>query len=1135
MLGVYRMQESPSGPGKALRASARVPYLLPGLLALLTIAIGATAWRFHLQQKAAFESEVKSRLLAIADSKVRQINEWRQERLGEARTLMDDPLAQAVFARVIDGRATPEEGGQAAGLLASLCRNLHYAGAVLVDLKGHVPMFEGRLFGDGAHFQALMQVVLRSGDIVERDMHLSADSSEAHLGVNVPLRLGGRGPIFGAVMLSIDPREYASSMQTWPVPSRSGEVLVVRREDDSVVYLTDLRDRPGTALRYRVPISRGDLAAVMAVNGSQGNLEALDYRGVPVFAAVRPVPGTNWYLIVKMDSDEVWAPLRRGNTMLGVTAISLTLALGALLFVLWRRHQVEVYRELYESSTARRALAEQYDYLSRFANDVILLLGPDGAIVKANDRAADLYGYPIEELGRMNLRELRAESAQPAFETDWRLAGDRNSLIFETLHRSKEGREFPVEMSVRSLEVERRVYRQAIIRDISDRKLAEQELSQSEARFRQVVESAPYGILVADGLEILYVNPTAERLFGATRAGELVGQSALRLVGAGDREEVIRRVRMFRSGEALPVVERRCMRLDGKEFWATVSATPIEYNEFPAALLFFQDVTEHKRATEQRRQLEEQLRHSQKMESVGRLAGGVAHDFNNYLTVINGYCDMLLPDAPPESALGDGLREIRAAGERAASVTRQLLAFSRKQVAAPRALSLNQTITDSGKMLRRLIGEQIEIVTRLAENLPDVLADAGQMDQVLMNLAINARDAMPSGGRIEIETCEAVLDEAGAGKHPQARQGRYVVFTVSDTGAGMTPEVQSQIFEPFFTTKGVGHGTGLGLCTAYAIVQQAGGWIAVESVPQQGTSFRIWLPAVTRPVTARADTRRPAQAAESEATLLVVEDQADVRRLALSILRLQGYRLLEAENASRALAVSDGHSGAIDLLVTDVIMPGMNGRELADRLVAKRPGMKVLYISGYSGDALSRQGCLEPGTEYLPKPFSPNELSGKVREVLRTAAPARRTVLVIDDDSAVSGLLQRILRGAGYHVLVAADGRIGMETVGREAVDLVITDLVMPEQEGIETVKRLHMQRPKLPVIAISGAFGGSCLKAAAMLGAAATLAKPIAADELLRVVGRCMAAGDGDGVEIAAEVADTGMHGDCTQSGAMG
>ena len=926
MLGVYKMQESPSGPGKALRASARVPYLLLGLLALLTIAIGATAWKLHLQQKAAFESEVKSRLLAIADSKVRQINEWRQERLGQARTLMEDPLAQAIFARVIDGRATPEERGRAAGLLASLCRNLHYAGAVLVDLKGHVPMFEGRLFGDGAHFQALMQVVLRAGDIVERDMHLRADSSDAHLGVNVPLRVGGRGPIFGAVMLSIDPREYTSSLQTWPVPSRSGEVLVVRREDDSVVYLTDLRGRPGTALHYRVPISRGDLPSVMAVSGAQGNLEAVDYRGVPVFAALRPVPGTNWYLIVKMDSDEVWAPLRRGTTMLEVTAISLALALGALLFVLWRRHQVEVYRELYESSTARRALAEQYDYLSRFANDVILLLGPDGAIVKANDRAADLYGYPIEELGRMNLRDLRAPSALPAFETDWRLAGDRNSLIFETLHRSKDGREFPIEMSVRSLEVERRVYRQAIIRDISERKLAELELSQSEARFRQVVENAPYGILVADGLEILYVNPTAERLFGASRAGELVGQSALRLVSDAEREGVIQRVRMFRSGEALPVVERRCMRLDGKEFWATVSATRNRVQRLSGGAAVFRGrdrAQAGRRTTPAARGAIAALAENGERGTACRGRGARFQQLPHGDQRLLRYA--AAGRAAGERPWGRAARDSRRRG--AGGVGDPAVAGVQPQAtggAAP--ICLNQTITDSGKMLRRLIGEQIEIVTRLAEDLPDVMADAGQMDQVLMNLAINARDAMPSGGRIEIETREAVPDEAACGGASTGEAGalRGVL--------GFRYRGRDDAGDPGADFRAVFHhqrrGTWYRPGAVYGLRHRgAGRWVdrSGERSRSRGTTFRVWLPAVTRPETARAEMGRSAQGAEGEATLLVVEDQADVRRLALSILKLQGYHLLEAENA-RPRAGCQRRPRRGDRPAGDgCVMPGMNG------------------------------------------------------------------------------------------------------------------------------------------------------------------------------------------------------------------
>ncbi|MCU1237338.1 MAG: multi-sensor hybrid histidine kinase [Candidatus Solibacter sp.] len=1100
------MYEPPSGPGKALRASARAPYLLFGLLAMLTAAIGLTGWTFHVRQKAAFESEVNSRLLAIADSKVRKISEWRRERMGEARTLMEDPLAQSAFARVIDGRASAEERARAAGFLASICRNMNYAGAVLVDPAGHVPMYQGRLLGDSKHFRGLIETLMRTGDIVERDLHMEEAAPEAYFGVNVPLRSGPGAPIFGGVMLSIDPREYIGALRMWPVPSRTGEVILVRREKDSVLYLTELRDRPGSAMRYRVPMSRRDLASVMAVAGARGNLQAMSEGGSPVFAAVRRVPESDWYLIAQMNSEEAWEPFQRDNTMFGVAAASLALALGALLFVLWRRHQVAAYLQLYESERAHEALSEQYDYLSRFANDVILLLGPDGAILRANDRAADTYGYPIEELGRKNLCELRAPSARPDFEADWRLAGERNSLIFETLHRARDGREFPIEMRVRTLEVEKKIYRQAIIRDISERKLSELELSRSEARLRQVVENAPYGILVVDGLEILYANPTALGLLGAAREQELIGRSLLQFTAPEERDEVSRRARLHRQGKEAPYAERRYVRLDGREGCATVTATAIEYNERPATLVFFQDVTEHKRAAEQRLLLEEQLRQSQKMDSVGRLAGGVAHDFNNYLTVINGYCDMLLPEAPPESELEDGLREIRSAGERAASLTGQLLMFSRKQLGTPRAVCLNQMLQDSGKMLRRLIGEQVEIVTRGADDLPQIMADPGQMDQVLMNLTINARDAMPSGGRIEIGTRKAVLDElAAAGRDPQAKAGTYVVLSVSDTGIGMTPDVLAKIFEPFFTTKGVGHGTGLGLCTTYGIVQQSGGWIEIDSEPGHGSTFHVWFPATAGPaVMLHTRVRNSGKAAERDAMLLLVEDQADVRRLASSILKLQGYRLLEAEDAGHALAISNNYPGTIDLLVTDVIMPGMNGRELADQLLNKRSGLKVLYMSGYSGDAIARQGCLESGTEYLPKPFSPDELSSKVRDVLRISS-AGRTILVIDDDAKVRGLLQLVLSGAGYRVLVAADGKAGMEALESQAVDLVITDLVMPEQEGLETVTLLHAQRPKLPVIAISGAFGGSFLKAAGLLGASATLAKPIAPDELLRTVERFM------------------------------
>jgi CheY-like chemotaxis protein len=465
---------------------------------------------------------------------------------------------------------------------------------------------------------------------------------------------------------------------------------------------------------------------------------------------------------------------------------------------------------------------------------------------------------------------------------------------------------------------------------------------------------------------------------------------------------------------------------------------------------------------------------------------------------------MLLGDTDAGPEIRESLEEIRAAGARAASITQQLLAFSRKQIATPRVLSLNQVVTDSGQLLRRLIGEDVEIVTRLHAQPGNVMADPLQLGQVLMNLAINARDAMPDGGQIAIETGEREIEQV-AESGSAVRPGRYALLSVTDTGAGMSPDVQERIFEPFFTTKGAGTGTGLGLSTAYGIVHQAGGWIDVRSSPGAGSCFEIWLP-LTDAVTVDAAAPSPTvDSGRGEETLLVVEDQGDVRRLALSILRANGYRLLEAENAEQALQLSGGYAGRIDLLITDVIMPGLNGRQLADRMTRERPGLKVLYTSGYAADVIALQGSLAPGMAYLPKPFGAAQLAAKVREVLG-AGRGPSTLLVIDDDPAVRGFLRQILSGAGYVVVEAGDGKSGMRKIETQGVELVITDLVMPEQEGLETLQRLRVQRPNLPVIAISGAFGGSYLNTARRLGATATLAKPIDPETLLRAVREALA-----------------------------
>jgi PAS domain S-box-containing protein len=436
-------------------------------------------------------------------------------------------------------------------------------------------------------------------------------------------------------------------------------------------------------------------------------------------------------------------------------------------------------------------------------------------------------------------------------------------------------------------------------------------------------------------------------------------------------------------------VEKRYVRKDRSVIWGNLtlsvlhsaSGDPVHF------VVVVEDITGQKRAEDERRNLERQLLQAQKMESVGRLAGGVAHDFNNHLTVINGYCAMLLDEMGPDDPLREPVDEILLAGNRAATLTQQLLTFSRKQMAEPRVISLNDIVAEARKMLSRLIGEDIEIVAHLDPGLGSVVADPSQINQVLVNMAINARDAMPDGGRIVIETLNTYLDEGYAAHHAGMKAGHYVLLEVTDTGVGMTQQVMQHIFEPFFTTKGAGVGTGLGLSTVYGIVTQAGGWIWVYSEPGRGSSFKVYLPAAGGTPQPLAAPVSAAETLRGTETVLVVEDQPEVRKLTLAMLEGQGYRLLEAANGSEALSLCRQYPDPIHLLVTDVVMPGMTGRELARLLVAIRPSLKTLYTSGYPANVIAHEGVLDPDVAYLPKPFSPAQLAAKVRDVLLEPAP----------------------------------------------------------------------------------------------------------------------------------------------------
>jgi two-component system cell cycle sensor histidine kinase/response regulator CckA len=526
---------------------------------------------------------------------------------------------------------------------------------------------------------------------------------------------------------------------------------------------------------------------------------------------------------------------------------------------------------------------------------------------------------------------------------------------------------------------------------------AQEGLRRSEMNFRSLVTNAPYGICRCDSTgQLLDVNPALLAILGYSSAPEIVGKHLASLYA--DTLQWFVLADRLRSAAPFNGLVVEWMRKDATATEIRVSGRAVsDLGKERTFELFAEDVTE-------RRALEQQLQQSQKMEAVGRLAGGIAHDFNNLLMVISGYSEFLLDRLGPEPSLRAPAQEIAGAAVRASALTRQLLAFSRKQMLAPKILDLNGVVTENLKMLTRMIGEDIDLVMVPSADLGPVRADAGQIEQVIMNLAVNARDAMPSGGRLTIETSNVALDADQARLHPPLIPGNYVLLAISDTGAGMDSETQSRIFEPFFTTKGT-KGTGLGLSTVYGIVKQSGGYIWVYSEPGKGTTFKIYLPRVAEAapnlVQASALPESFASAPGTE-TILLVEDEANLRYLARQFLEKQGYRVLDAADGALAMQIALAHEGTIHLLLTDVIMPGMNGRELAQRVLQLRPAMKVLYMSGYTENVIGHNGTLDAGVRLLQKPFTLRDLKSKVREVLDSIPSPSEAAMPLQADLARS-------------------------------------------------------------------------------------------------------------------------------------
>jgi two-component system cell cycle sensor histidine kinase/response regulator CckA len=508
-----------------------------------------------------------------------------------------------------------------------------------------------------------------------------------------------------------------------------------------------------------------------------------------------------------------------------------------------------------------------------------------------------------------------------------------------------------------------------------DRRRAEEALRKSESMFRLLFEHSPLATWVFDAetLRFLRVNDAAVRIYGYTHE-EFERITALDIRPEQERAGFLEYLRESKDSPRLQAQWKQ-IRKDGKPIEVETISHLFEYGGRSVRLVVAQDISE-------RLHLEEQLRHAQKMEAVGRLAGGVAHDFNNLLMVIKGHTELLLNALPQGDHVARKIEQIDRAADRASALTRQLLAFSRMQVLQPRVINLNDVVEEMGKLIPRLIGEDVELVIRASPDLGTIRADASQMDQVLMNLAVNSRDAMPNGGRLLIETSNAELDRAYSNSRPIVKPGSYVLLAVTDSGTGMDAETQAHIFEPFFTTKEQGKGTGLGLSTVYGVVKQSGGFIWVYSELGKGTSFKIYLPRVDQPVEKDGPPQQFAEAPRGTETVLLAEDEQDVREVAREFLESAGYVVIEARDGAEALRVAAQHAANIDLLVTDMVMPGMTGPQLAARIQEKHPGLSVIYMSGYSEHAAAEAAQSDSHVRLLTKPFSRGAILRAAREVL---------------------------------------------------------------------------------------------------------------------------------------------------------
>ena len=1066
-------------------------------LAALAAVIVVGAWYYRSQSRFVHRRAVDT-LVSIGRLKADEIAAWREERLGDAATLQEDPhiseLAARYFAAPNDPNARP-----LLGRFRMMARHFGYADVVLVDDARQIRLSLSNEACLHDEFESALAQAVRERRPVLTDLH-GGESGEPHLSAVAPL-FASEAPeaaLLGAVVLVSDASRYLFPLlHTWPTPCQTAETTLSRRDGEDVLFLNVLRHQTNDVNGLRVPLSRRALPAVRAALGEQGVMEGVDYRERPVVAFATRVAGTGWSLVAKQDTEEIFADWRFRSRLILAAMIALVCGIFAGVLAVWRHAQTRHFRDLYASEARVRATTERHSITLKAIGDAVLVTDNQGRVELLNPVAEHLTGWssaeacglPLERVFDIINEETRARVPSPV-ERVLR-EGDVVGLANHTLLIARDGSECPIADSaapihdaqggitgvvlvfrdqtleqnyrvlfqrmmdgfavhemvrdesgqptdyrfiavnpafermtgLRAADVVGRTIREVmpgieqhwietydrvvttgvpvhferyaaqfdkyfdvaafrptlnqfatIIHDITERKQNEAQQKRLVAAIEQsgeiVMVTDPRGVL-------LYVNDAFERVTGY--AWEEVAGQTPRILHSGKHGKAVYRA-MWETLKRGDVYRGRLVnrRKDGTLFTEDISIAPVtdDAGRTVHYVAVARDVTDRLR-------LESELHQAQKMESVGRLAGGVAHDFNNMLGVILGNAELALESLGSASPLRADLEEIIQAAKRSSEITQQLLAFARKQMVTPRVLDLNQAVDGMLKMLGRLVGENISLHWEPGAPAIIVEIDPSQLHQILAILCVNARDAITDVGVITIRTAIARVDAPLPDvQNHESAPGLYATLSVSDTGCGMDPETIAHLFEPFYTTKGVGKGTGLGLATVLGIVQQNNGFIRVGSEPWKGTVFTVHLPLRDDAPEETAPEDREALPDGRGETVLIAEDEEAVLRLSRSILEKLGYTVLAASSPKEAWQLAENHAGTISLLLTDVIMPGMNGRDLAKRVRQKYPGVRCLFMSGYTANVIAHHGVLDDDVFFIQKPFSTQELSACVKKVL---------------------------------------------------------------------------------------------------------------------------------------------------------